>query len=109
MLAKNTEESDKKFAIVYIDNGGTLENFKHKNRKLHRAIENETKRRLLVFMRYKSDNDSKYRAIIQKRIQLKLTNSTNPMGFYNALDKVAYTTLKNLNKSALQHSKGQKS
>ena len=93
------------YAIKYLDSGGNPETFSNRHKKIHAAIKNEAKRRFMVDIRYKINKSTKAKKKIYKIIKKSPSTTINPSDLYNALGKLSYSNLKNLNKSILQTSK----
>ena len=87
-----------KHAIVFIDNGGTLESLPKKNHLLHKVVERELKRRIMIEIRYKINKNRKFKLEIYRKIKVSSNKMMDPEQLYAHLDKLSYTTLKNLNK-----------
>lgn len=87
-----------KHAIVFLDNGGTLESLPKKNKLLRDVVERELKRRLMIAIRYKTNKNRKFRLEIYKKIKVPSNKILSPEKFYAHLGKIPYSTLKNLNK-----------
>ena len=66
---------------------------------------NEAKRRLMVEIRHKIAKSKKGKGLIYKNIKKPTTVTLEPIELYQALGKLSYSKLKNLNKTLLQSRK----
>lgn len=101
----NRVSPEEMYAIKYLDSGGNPDTFSHRHKKIHGAIINEAKRRLMVNIRYEINKSNKAKKKIYKIIKKPAKTLLDPSDLYNALGKLSYSNLKNLNKSILQPSK----
>ena len=85
-----------KAAVVFIDNGGTLESIPNKNKILHKLVEAELKRRLIIDIRYKIDKNRKFKHKIYKKLKVSTSKSLEPQKLYALLNRYSYSKLKNL-------------
>lgn len=93
------------YAIKYLDSGGDPDTFSHRHKKLHAAVINEAKRRLMVEIRHKIAKSKKAIGLVYKNIKKPTTVTLEPIELYQALGKLSYSKLKNLNKTLLQSRK----
>ena len=101
----NRVTAEEMYAIKYLDSGGDPDTFSHRHKKLHTAVINEAKRRLMVEIRYKIAKSKKGKGLIYKNIKKPTTVTLEPIELYQALGKLSYSKLKNLNKTLLQSRK----
>ena len=102
----NRVTAEEMYAIKYLDSGGDPDTFSHRHKKLHAAVINEAKRRLMVEIRHKIGKSKKGKSVVYKNIKKPTTVTLEPIDLYQALGKLSYSKLKNLNKTLLQSRKG---
>ena len=97
-----------KYAIKYLDNGGKYEDIPRKNIRIKKAVEIEQKRRYMVYIRYAMLKNTKFSKEILNMLKENNEILENPNEIYNALDRLSFEKIKNLQKKSLQHSKKKK-
>ena len=65
------------YAIKYLDSGGDPDTFSHRHKKLHAAVINEAKRRLMVEIRHKIGKSNKGKRVVYKNIKKPLQKLKN--------------------------------
>jgi len=81
------------YAIHYLDNGGTVKEFSMRHVKLKKSIEQESKRRLKVSIRYKMMNDMNFKKKIYTKLKISTTEDLKPEELYIRLDKMSRNQL----------------
>lgn len=94
-----------KYAIKYLDNGGEYQDIPMKDTRIKKAVEIEQKRRYMVYIRYGMLKNIKYSQEILEILKENKDILDNPVELYNALDKLSFKLIKNLQKKSLHHSK----
>ena len=94
-----------KYAIQYLDNGGTLEKFPRKHKELRKVIEIESKRRFIIYIVSAMEKSSKFSLHIQKEIKSTSNIIEDRNELFTKLNGLSYKKLENLKKKSLQHSK----
>lgn len=94
-----------KYAIQYLDNGGTLEKFPKKHKELRKVIEIESKRRFIIYIVSAMKKSSQFSLHVQKEIKANPDIIQDLNELFTKLNELSYTKLENLKKKSLQHSK----
>ena len=94
-----------KYAIKYLDNGGEYQDIPMKNTRIKKAVEFEQKRRYMIYIRYGMLKNIKYSQEILEILKENKDILDNPVELYNALDKLSFKLIKNLQKKSLHYSK----
>ena len=102
------DEYLRSYAIKYLDNGGKYDEIPAKNNRIKKAVEEEEKRRNLVYIRYGIQKSSSFSKEVLKEIKKKETILEDPNILYFELKKLSMEKLKNLKKKSLQVSKKEK-
>ena len=92
------------YAIKFLDNGGMFDAFSKRHKKLYSAIKNESRRRMMVRIRYAMDKSPKFRIGVYKKIKTK-GEKLEPSELYKALEILPHEVLNNINKTVSQDSK----
>jgi hypothetical protein len=101
MVEQISQES--MYAIKFLDNGGNFETFSKRHKKIHNAILEEYKRRMMVQIRYGMEKLPKFKTMVYKKIKQK--NKLEPADLYKALETLSFDTLKHINKTLSHDSK----
>jgi len=103
MTEKISEESQ--YAIKFLDNGGVFKTFSKRHQKIRDAIMKESKRRMMVRIRYAINKSPKIKRMIYKKIKNKSDRKMEPGELYESLEVLSYETLININKTISHDSK----
>ena len=77
------------YAIHYLDNGGKVNEFSHRHRDLHQAIQQEEKRRMKVSIRYKIMDNKSFKKKIYIKFKISPQTELQPQDLYELLDKLS--------------------